>query len=84
MQKYDHACNLENDNENCMSYVNARQKSNDFTPSEINLIEARMYILMIFILLFNDDTWLLSGRLDIFHCLCLLNIMYGFDIKIKI
>ena len=38
MQKYDHACNLENDNENCMSYVNARQKSNDFTPSEINLI----------------------------------------------
>ena len=24
MQKYDHACNLENDNENCMSYVNAR------------------------------------------------------------
>ena len=38
MQKYDHACNFENDNENCMSYVNARQKSNDFTPSEINLI----------------------------------------------
>ena len=24
MQKYDHACNFENDNENCMSYVNAR------------------------------------------------------------